>query len=488
MPSSPTLLIVDADVAMRACLTSMVQSIDLEPSFIRSCSLSKKICKEPAVILFAGAASKSRECLQRLRNQEHLSDVPILALCSETPEEIANAFSAGANDVLTLPVRSGELLARIQAQMALKRHHRRDSSNAYRSYESELRISPGSCYAHMVTSSSFGITVVSHSGVLLFANPRAHQITGCNKKQLAGSSLVELFKESEREPARQIVAGFMKDRYPQNVELTLTSGENSDPRVVVGSFAPVTGSEPYVLFSFQDVTEKRQTENELRKARDFLASLIDASLEGIVAADVDDTIVLFNKSAERIYGLSADEVLGKRRFKSLFPKGEAEHVRALLHSEEQGGIGRMGPVRIDIFDRHSQRIPISFSAALIYDEGVELASFGIFTDLREQMVIEERLAQAQEKLALSEKQILIAELAGTAAHELNQPLTSVLAYAELLTRRLSCGSPEHNAAAVVASEANRMSEIIKKIGKITTYETKSYVGEQRILDLEKASE
>jgi hypothetical protein len=41
---------------------------------------------------------------------------------------------------------------------------------------------------------------------------------------------------------------------------------------------------------------------------------------------------------------------------------------------------------------------------------------------------------------------------------------------------------------VIESEADRMAEIVRKIGKITKYETKSYVGKQKILDLDRASE
>jgi hypothetical protein len=41
---------------------------------------------------------------------------------------------------------------------------------------------------------------------------------------------------------------------------------------------------------------------------------------------------------------------------------------------------------------------------------------------------------------------------------------------------------------VIVTESERMAEIVRKVGKITKYETKSYVGAAKILDLEKATE
>ncbi len=102
--------------------------------------------------------------------------------------------------------------------------------------------------------------------------------------------------------------------------------------------------------------------------------------------------------------------------------------------------------------------------------------------------MEQRLAQAQEQIIAQERQAIIAELAGAAAHELNQPLTSVMGYAELLKRHVGHDVSALNAAEVIFQQAERMAEIVRKIGKITKYETKSYVGRARILDLDRATE
>ena len=82
---------------------------------------------------------------------------------------------------------------------------------------------------------------------------------------------------------------------------------------------------------------------------------------------------------------------------------------------------------------------------------------------------------------------LVAQLAGTAAHELNQPLTSIMGYAELMKRRIAADSPAMKAATVIIQEAERMADIVRKLGNMSRLDTKPYVGGTEIFDLDKAS-
>jgi signal transduction histidine kinase len=90
-------------------------------------------------------------------------------------------------------------------------------------------------------------------------------------------------------------------------------------------------------------------------------------------------------------------------------------------------------------------------------------------------------------LQLSEKQALVAELAASAAHELNQPLTSIIGYVQLIQRQSPKEAQHQRAAGIILSEAERMAEIVKKIGHITKYETTDYVGTARMIDLDRAT-
>jgi signal transduction histidine kinase len=128
------------------------------------------------------------------------------------------------------------------------------------------------------------------------------------------------------------------------------------------------------------------------------------------------------------------------------------------------------------------------TGSILYEGAREVATVAILRDLRDRVQLERKLSDATLRLERSERSAEMIALAGTAAHELNQPLTSVLGYAELLKRKLSEDDYAWAKVDIIHKEAERMKEIVRKIGRITRFETKAYVGEARILDLERASD
>ena len=229
----------------------------------------------------------------------------------------------------------------------------------------------------------------------------------------------------------------------------------------------------------------RKAEAELRQTKHFFERLIDSSADAIIAADLQGNIIIFNKGAEELCGYRAEEAIGKVNVKDLYPPGVARQVMAQLRDPKTRG--RLGPGRQDLVTKSGARVPVSMTASLICEGQEEIATVGIFTDLRDRMQLERKLSDFENRLEQSEKTSVIVELAGTAAHELNQPLTSVMGYADLLKRKLKEDDFAYRPVDIIYREAERMAEIVRKIGKITRYETKSYIGSAKILDLDKAS-
>lgn len=341
-------------------------------------------------------------------------------------------------------------------------------------------------YREFFESSADGVILLDEAASVVWLNRAAEQMTGYATAGLCGHPLAELVAEPQRGPFWYAVGLIAADCPvpPYDLPLLTTSHELL---VLSVSTSAVPTQPRYIVLSFRDVTEKRFLEHELRKTKEFLERLIDSTVDGIIAADISGRVVLFNQGAARITGYSPDEVIGKLPVWKLYPEDEARKVMSELRAEHSGGRGRLLQSRKTIVGKLGQMIPVALSASIIYEADCEVATVGVLSDLRERLLIEERLSKTEERLAWSERQALLVELAGTAAHELNQPLTSVMGYAQLLQRQLPAEySDIHEYTEVLVREAERMAEIVRKIGHITRYESKSYVGDTRILDLDKA--
>ena len=372
-----------------------------------------------------------------------------------------------ANDIVFWPTQREQLLARLE-----RLHTRIPLDDLRRQYSKAFE------------SMAVGIVVLGPNLEILIANPRSYEIIGHREETIASRDIGQLLSAEDLPRVREALS---QGQYPRGMDIHLVRRDGTSI-ICSASFAPLTGAKDHTVVSFEDVSDQRQTERELVKTMEFLESLIDASVDAIIATDMENRVRLFNASASRITGHHVSDVIGAVKLDDLLGRATAELVTQRVLSPEHGGKGRLEPTMLDLLDIHGARIPVQLSASLIYERGEPSAIVLIFADLRDRMRVEERLAEAQKKLAFTEKQGVLAELAGTAAHELNQPLTSMMAYAELLLRQSEPDSNGAKAARVLIREAERMAEIVRKIGRITRYETTSYVGHQKIFDLDRAAD
>jgi PAS domain S-box-containing protein len=350
--------------------------------------------------------------------------------------------------------------------------------------EAERQLTALQPYVDFFQSCADGIVVITLDGDVLFCNPAACQVLGRTEAELRARRFKGVLTRDGRRRFRELQKSFATGRFPTSVDLPVET-HRGRRRVMNVSFSSVL-REDGVIISLRDVTEERALARELTKTKEFLQRVIDSSADAIVSADMQGNVLLFNPAAERTYGYQANEVVAKKNVRELYPAAVAREIMRLIRSDEQGPRGVVHEYQTELLGKDGTRIPVLLSAALIIHRGRPIGSVGVFRDLRAKLQIEERLADAQRELADKEQKAFIAELAGATAHELNQPLTTVMGYAQLIARELDEGTKLGRASGVIVRETERMAEIVRKIGKLTRYESKSYVGDTKIIDLERS--
>jgi PAS domain S-box-containing protein len=221
---------------------------------------------------------------------------------------------------------------------------------------------------------------------------------------------------------------------------------------------------------------------KLAIADDFLERLIDASPDPIICADLEGKILLYNRAAEAVLGYTQLEARARLHVNDLY--SDDKESQLILQKIRASSLRRVEDHRARIRARNGETIPILISAAEIHDQdGKPVATVGIFRDTRESDSLASRLREATERLIRSEKRSAAVALAGATAHELNQPLTSVMGIVEIM---LAAERPESEEQRLERAyeQLERMAEIVRDLSKVTQFKTTQYVEGVNILDLQ----
>lgn len=342
-------------------------------------------------------------------------------------------------------------------------------------------------FEHFFEYAADGMAVVDADGQFLYINRVGARLLGHERDALSDRTFPSLLAPDTVGAWERLLEEMRRDEWQENRDFYVLTPDGSERVFSVGA-AGAGQDTGLLILSFRDVTEMREMEIELRTTKDFLENLIDNSPDAIVASDMNGTIILFNKGAEEILGYRAEHIVGQMRVSDLYPDGGDRRIMAELRSSADGGRGRLTPRPKDLVADGGQVVPVKMTASIIYEDGEEVATVGVFADLREQLSMQRQLDEAQEALMHTEKARVAAELAGMAAHELNQPLTSVLGYAEMLMRRVPSEDRRlRRPVDIIFREAERIAGIVRKIGRVTRYETKHYGASTMMMDLDRAS-
>jgi PAS domain S-box-containing protein len=213
-----------------------------------------------------------------------------------------------------------------------------------------------------------------------------------------------------------------------------------------------------------DQTQRKQMEREIRESGDFLNNIIHSSANAIMAADMEGTIILWNQSAEEILGYKTKDVVGKLNITKVYPEGMAKKVMEKLRTNENDRQGRLKFYPVVLIKQDGEIAEGNLSASIVYDENHnEIATVGIFTDLKERLEMERRLKTTQEQLLQSEKLAAMGRLTSQIAHELNNPLYGIMNTIELMKTEISPDNKRRRLLEMALSEIVRLSELLRKM-------------------------
>lgn len=215
---------------------------------------------------------------------------------------------------------------------------------------------------------------------------------------------------------------------------------------------------------------------ELEQQEEFLQQVIDNLNADLFVLDNDFRIVMVNRVFLQNHGRKRSEVIGKPCHRVLrvgrqdeFPvKKVIEDQKRAIYTQE-----------IEESDRRVY-LEVMASPVSIYEKGKTDFIVATIRDISDHVRLQEE-QRARERLQG------VLEMAGAVAHELNSPLFSALGETQLVLADLDSGHALYGELKAVERNLKTVSELIRKMGGITRYASKPYVGDASIVDIRRAS-
>jgi len=382
-------------------------------------------------------------------------------------------------------LRFGEIVAAtcataLHTSRSLQRARHRQAQATRARMLAESKLKDAAHFEELFEYASEGMAVIDDTGEIVSINQEGARMLGYDREDLRGRRLEHLVVASDQVTISHMIAGFRLLIYPRSLTLKVHTARQEE-RTISLSTGGLGGQSKGVILSFRDVTESVLLQRELTATKDFLENLIDQSVSGIVACRMDGQIILFNRAAEEMTGHSLREGADPLQFDRLIDGMSYAELLERLRSEDHGGRGILAPSLLSLRGLSGDTIPVRATASLLTEDGAETAIVALFEDLRGELQLRDELEARAAQTAEMQGALL---MASTAAHELNQPLTAIIGFAEMAQSALEKDHRARRSVDRVVASAERLAQRVSDLGKLKRVVTRSYGDGAEIVDIE----
>jgi len=324
--------------------------------------------------------------------------------------------------------------------------------------------------AAILSSSEDAIIAKTTDGIVTDWNRGAEAVFGYSAPEMVGQPISILLPPGLEDEEHRILE---RIRAGEKVDHFETRRRRKDGTIIDVSVAisPIYDDEGVLVGASKiarDITAAKTDRRTLMEREAHLQSVLDTVPDAMVVIDTRGIIHSFSATAERLFGYTADEAVG-RNVSFLMPEPyRGQHDGYLARYMATGerriiGIGRMVVGR----RKDGSTFPVELAVGEMRS-GDRRFFTGFLRDLTERQETQQRLQDLQAELIFMSRFTALGEMASTLAHELNQPLTAAASFMNGARRLLGHANPAdiptvRDAIDSAAEQMLRAGQIIKRL-------------------------
>ena len=305
--------------------------------------------------------------------------------------------------------------------------------------------------AAIIESSEDAIASKDLNGIITSWNKSAERLFGYTAEEIIGQPVTLIIPQELQDDEPRILG---KIRAGERIEHFQTvrlhkNGQLIDVSLTVSPIRDDKGKIVGAAKIVRDITRQKKLEEAALR----LAAIVESSDDAIASKDLNGIITSWNRSAEKLFGYKADEIIGKPVTVIIPP--ELHHDEHTILSKIRRG------EKIDHFEtlrlhKNGERIEVSLTISPIKDDnGNVIGAAKIIRNITETNKIE-RALRTTEKLAAAGR------MAATVAHEINNPLEAVTNLVYLAKRDLSKNDKVAGYLELASRELDRVAHITRQ--------------------------
>ena len=329
-------------------------------------------------------------------------------------------------------------------------------------------------FGTLLDSMPDGVIIADDTGKIVLANSQVEKLFGYGRGDLVSQDVEILIPARYRVYHVTLRGAYIAMPEVRPMGQDILSGLRQDgsefPTEI--SLSPIhTNIGLLICVCVRDVSRRTQATDDLRASEEQVRLLLDSTVEAIYGLDLQGNCTFCNRACLETLGYErVEELRGKnmhdlihhtRRDGSPFPLQECKIYEAFK-------LGKGAHVDDEVlWKADGSSFAAEYRSFPVSRDGELVGSVVTFLDITEQLRVAETLRTQQSELTHAARLSTLGEMAAGLAHELNQPLTAMSAFAEGALMRLDRGKLEETEIASIfsriAGDAQRAGDIIRRL-------------------------